>query len=187
MFMCKDPKYMSGRQEKDKTVSMISKIALNINPLIPGPLINHWYIHLYGHSAITDCMTSQSVVLLSIVVSSFCHVILVVSFFCCVILLSFLLSCCSSAVSIFCLSILCHSDPIWSSIISTLCLTVNNFYVSPRRAGRHLVFALVLCPSVCLSVTKSCLLCNSKTIWDILTKLHTNVKQHDMTCRAQEP
>ena len=53
----------------------------------------------------------------------------------------------------------------------------------PRRVGRHLVFALVVCPSV----TKSCPLCNSKTVRDILMKLYTNVKQHETTCRVQEP
>ena len=42
-------------------------------------------------------------------------------------------------------------------------------------------------PYVCLSVTKLCLLCNSKTIRDIFMKLYTNVKQHETTCRAQEP
>ena len=57
----------------------------------------------------------------------------------------------------------------------------------PRRVGRHLVFALVVCPSVCLSVTKSCPFCNSKTVWDIFMKLYINVKQHETTCRAQEP
>ena len=56
-------------------------------------------------------------------------------------------------------------------------------YVSPRRVGRHLVFALV----VCLSVTKLCPLCSSKTVGDISMKLYTNVKQHEITCRAKEP
>ena len=37
------------------------------------------------------------------------------------------------------------------------------------------------------SVTKSCLLCNSKTVWDIFMKLYTNVKNYETTCRAQEP
>ena len=42
-------------------------------------------------------------------------------------------------------------------------------------------------PSIRLSVTKSCLLCNSKTVRDIFMKLYTNVKQQETTCRAQEP
>ena len=54
------------------------------------------------------------------------------------------------------------------------------------RVGRHIVFARVICPSVCLvclsvrpSVCpKSCLLCNLKTIQDIFMKLHTNINQH---------
>ena len=29
--------------------------------------------------------------------------------------------------------------------------------------------------------------CNSKTVWDIFMKLSTNIKQHETTCRAQEP
>ena len=41
--------------------------------------------------------------------------------------------------------------------------------------------------SVHLSLTKSCPLCNSKTFWDIFMKLYTNVKQHETTCRVQEP
>ena len=41
--------------------------------------------------------------------------------------------------------------------------------------------------SVSQSVTKSCPLCNSKTVRDIFMKLYTNVKQHETTCRAQEP
>jgi len=31
-------------------------------------------------------------------------------------------------------------------------------YVSPHEMGRHIVFSSVVCPSVCLSVTLSCLL-----------------------------
>ena len=41
--------------------------------------------------------------------------------------------------------------------------------------------------SVHLSVTKSCPLCDSKTIWEIFMKLYTNVKLHETTCRVQEP
>ena len=45
----------------------------------------------------------------------------------------------------------------------------------------------LLWSSVHLSVTKSCPLCNSKTVRDIFMKLYTNVKQQETTCRAQEP
>ena len=41
--------------------------------------------------------------------------------------------------------------------------------------------------SVRPSVTKSCPLCNSKTVRDIFMKLYTNVKQHETKGRAQEP
>ena len=55
----------------------------------------------------------------------------------------------------------------------------------PVRVGRHIVFAWFVCPSFCpsvrLSVTKSCLLCNLKTVQDIFMKLHiilTNIRRH---------
>ena len=51
-------------------------------------------------------------------------------------------------------------------------------YMSPHfRVGRHNVFAMVVCPSVCLSVTKSCPLCNLKTVQDILMELLTNIRR----------
>ena len=59
-------------------------------------------------------------------------------------------------------------------------------YVSPLQGWETSCF----CPghlSVCLSVTKSCPLCNSKTVGNIFMKLYTNVKQHETMCRAQEP
>ena len=37
------------------------------------------------------------------------------------------------------------------------------------------------------SVTKSCPLYNFKTVQDIFMKLYTNITQHWMTCRVQEP
>ena len=52
-------------------------------------------------------------------------------------------------------------------------------FMSPHfRVGRHIVFAMVACPSVCMSVTKSCPLCNLKTVQDILMELHRNSNQH---------
>ena len=51
-------------------------------------------------------------------------------------------------------------------------------FMSPHfRVERHIVFAMVVCPSVCLSVTKSCPLCNLKTVQDILMERHRNINQ----------
>ena len=43
------------------------------------------------------------------------------------------------------------------------------------RVGRHIVFARVVRP--CLSVTKSCPLCNLKTVQGIFMKRHININQ----------
>ena len=49
-------------------------------------------------------------------------------------------------------------------------------FMSPHfRVGRHIVLPWL---SVCLSVTKSCLLCNLKTVQDILMERHRNINQH---------
>ena len=69
----------------------------------------------------------------------------------------------------------------------------------PFRVRRYIVFARVVCLSVCLSVcpsvclsvrlsvTKSCPLCNLKTVQDIFMKLHITINQHWTKCRVQEP
>ena len=48
---------------------------------------------------------------------------------------------------------------------------------------RHIVFAIGVRS---LSVKKPCPLRNLNTIWDILMKLHTNVKEDKTMCRAQK-
>ena len=56
----------------------------------------------------------------------------------------------------------------------------------PFRVGRHIVFGWVVCqsvcpsvrPSFCLSIKKSCPLCNLKTVQGVFMKPHTNVNQH---------
>ena len=54
-----------------------------------------------------------------------------------------------------------HCQKKKTSLIYIHCnLFITVHYVSPHRVGRHIVFALVICPSVRLSVTKSCPLCN---------------------------
>ena len=58
-------------------------------------------------------------------------------------------------------------------------------YVSPLEGSGDILFFPFL--SVCLSVTKSCLLYNLKTIRDISKKLHTFVKHIQMMCHAKKP
>ena len=61
----------------------------------------------------------------------------------------------------------------------------------PSGLGDILFLPQSVCPSiwlsVCQSITKSCPLCNLKTVQDIFMKLHININQHWTTCRAQEP
>ena len=45
-----------------------------------------------------------------------------------------------------------------------------SFMTLHLRVGRHIVFAMVVCPYVCVSVTKSCPLCNFNSLQDILMK-----------------
>ena len=79
------------------------------------------------------------------------------------------------------------SSPMGPPTITTLSL-VN--YVSPLEGSGDILFfplRLLVCVSVCLSVTKSCPLHNLITVTDISTKLHTFVKHIETTCHAQEP
>ena len=86
------------------------------------------------------------------------------------------------------------SETVKIKIVISLVITSGNIYFdftekSQHFIGKHIrniVFAWVVCqsvclsvcPSVCLSVTKSCPLCNLKTVQDIFMKLHTNINQH---------
>ena len=52
-------------------------------------------------------------------------------------------------------------------------------FMSPHfRVGRHTVFAMVVRPVVCLSVTKSCPLRNWKIVQDILMEFYRSINQH---------
>ena len=92
-----------------------------------------------------------------------------------------------------------HQSSILSSIKSIIFAFVTAFYAPPQKVAGYYVIPselLSVCPSVCPSVRPSvrpsavdhsCPLYNFDTVQDNFTKLGTNVKHDQTTCRDKQP